>query len=230
MTSFNEQVHSATEMMASRPLIFSSQDVADFGGWGGLEDTIDVILNGHKSILQLNALQRCVGEGNYYIGRRIVINWWRRHTLRLARANVDYLTPRQIANSMSAALDKYPWDAPPSELMAMGRRLLIVTDGCVPGTLVSPWVTMLRANPAMVQVFNAILASDSPSCFFKGMTMVDIVNDVVKELPDRDADIVSSRFGLGERNPETLDSLGRRYGVSRERIRQIEVKTLKKFS
>jgi RNA polymerase sigma factor (sigma-70 family) len=46
--------------------------------------------------------------------------------------------------------------------------------------------------------------------------------------PARSADILSGRFGLGDDEPQTLEVLSRKYGVSRERIRQLEVKTLQK--
>jgi RNA polymerase primary sigma factor len=37
------------------------------------------------------------------------------------------------------------------------------------------------------------------------------------------------RFGLDDREPQTLDTIGRRFGVTRERIRQIEAKSLEKL-
>jgi RNA polymerase nonessential primary-like sigma factor len=48
------------------------------------------------------------------------------------------------------------------------------------------------------------------------------VNDVLSELPEREATIIRMRFGIGGRDPMTLDAIGEIYGVSRERIRQIE--------
>jgi RNA polymerase primary sigma factor len=37
------------------------------------------------------------------------------------------------------------------------------------------------------------------------------------------------RFGLNDREPQTLDTIGRKFGVTRERIRQIEAKSLEKL-
>ena len=48
-------------------------------------------------------------------------------------------------------------------------------------------------------------------------------------LPEREADVVSMRFGLTDGQPKTLDQIGKVYGVTRERIRQIESKTLAKL-
>lgn len=45
-------------------------------------------------------------------------------------------------------------------------------------------------------------------------------------LPDREAQIVSLRFGMSGRRAQTLEEIGQRFGVSRERIRQIEARAL----
>lgn len=52
---------------------------------------------------------------------------------------------------------------------------------------------------------------------------------VVRELPDREAEIVRRRFGLGDDESETLDEIGQRFNVSRERIRQLETRALRKL-
>jgi RNA polymerase primary sigma factor len=49
------------------------------------------------------------------------------------------------------------------------------------------------------------------------------------KLTDREADVLSLRFGLGEAEPETLESISQKYGLTRERVRQIEVAALKKL-
>jgi RNA polymerase primary sigma factor len=46
------------------------------------------------------------------------------------------------------------------------------------------------------------------------------------ELKENEREILMLRFGLNDCEPETLDTIGKRYGVTRERIRQIEAKSL----
>ncbi len=46
-------------------------------------------------------------------------------------------------------------------------------------------------------------------------------------LPEREADVLRWRFGTGERSTLTLEEIGRLFGVSRERVRQIEARALK---
>src|SRR5579862_1101487 len=48
-------------------------------------------------------------------------------------------------------------------------------------------------------------------------------------LSEREARVVSMRFGLTDGQPKTLDEIGKVYGVTRERIRQIESKTMSKL-
>lgn len=57
-----------------------------------------------------------------------------------------------------------------------------------------------------------------------------IVEEVLAELKDRQADVIRMRFGIGREAPMTLEEIGQFYGVTRERIRQIEVKALGRLS
>lgn len=52
---------------------------------------------------------------------------------------------------------------------------------------------------------------------------------VLATLPEREAGVISMRFGLQSGEPMTLDDIGRIYGVTRERIRQIEKKAMEKL-
>ncbi len=49
------------------------------------------------------------------------------------------------------------------------------------------------------------------------------------ELSDRDKEVIRMRFGLADGRPQTLEEVGKYFGVTRERIRQIEAKTLAKL-
>ncbi|HEX6236609.1 MAG TPA: RNA polymerase sigma factor RpoD [Acidimicrobiales bacterium] len=57
----------------------------------------------------------------------------------------------------------------------------------------------------------------------------DEVRNVLGELNDREKDVVVMRFGLDDEQPRTLEEVGKHFGVTRERIRQIESKTLAKL-
>ncbi len=55
------------------------------------------------------------------------------------------------------------------------------------------------------------------------------VNEVLGTLTQREADVLRLRFGLGDGTPQTLEEVGKAFNVTRERIRQIEAKALRKL-
>ncbi len=50
----------------------------------------------------------------------------------------------------------------------------------------------------------------------------DLVSRLLENLSERNRDVVSRRFGIGVKEPETLESIGDAYSITRERVRQIE--------
>lgn len=56
-----------------------------------------------------------------------------------------------------------------------------------------------------------------------------IVEGVLSTLSNREAEIIRMRFGIGRDRPMTLEEVGTHYGLSRERIRQVETKALRKL-
>lgn len=57
----------------------------------------------------------------------------------------------------------------------------------------------------------------------------DVVNAVLDTLSDREANILRLRFGIGGKKAMTLEEVGKEYGLTKERIRQIEAKALRKL-
>ncbi len=60
--------------------------------------------------------------------------------------------------------------------------------------------------------------------------MREVIRASLSELDERERTIISGRFGLDDEDVLTLEDLSKQFGVSRERIRQIEVKALEKLS
>jgi RNA polymerase primary sigma factor len=58
---------------------------------------------------------------------------------------------------------------------------------------------------------------------------IEQLRHVLDRLNERERTIIEMRYGLGERDPATLDEVGRHFNVTRERIRQIEAKALAKM-
>lgn len=57
----------------------------------------------------------------------------------------------------------------------------------------------------------------------------EIINTVLSTLEPREEEIIKLRFGLDGQEPLTLEQVGKKYGVTRERIRQLEDKALRKL-
>ena len=55
------------------------------------------------------------------------------------------------------------------------------------------------------------------------------VNEVLETLTPREAEVLRLRFGLRDGTPQTLEEVGKAFNVTRERIRQIEAKALRKL-
>ena len=68
--------------------------------------------------------------------------------------------------------------------------------------------------------------TDSPADVAQRRELVDAVSLELDHLPDRDRRIIDKRFGISSGEPQTLDDVAKQEGVTRERIRQIEQKTL----
>lgn len=59
--------------------------------------------------------------------------------------------------------------------------------------------------------------------------MKEQLAEVLKTLTPREEKVLRLRFGLDDGNPKTLEEVGKEFNVTRERIRQIEAKALRKL-
>jgi len=72
-------------------------------------------------------------------------------------------------------------------------------------------------------------SSESPSEVTSFSLLKDKLTDVLSSLNERERKVLELRFGLGDGFPRTLEEVGRTFRVTRERIRQIEAKALRKM-
>ena len=253
MATINEQIDGAITFLADRGVVFSHGDVAAYADMEDMEDIIEVGLRAQRAN---NVILPLDEHPKKFLKLSAVEKWWVNKVLRWAATGLDYLFPDQIARSMSLAFlpyDEQRWQTPPTSLLEVGQQWAMIADGCVPGTFVSPWASVLRANPHFVEAFRANFVSknsvswteelfddayiddnrrqfstDTTSLYF-GAPIDIAVDQALKFLPERESDIVRHRLGIGTGQTTTLEKLGVRHGVTRERIRQIEAKSMSKL-
>jgi RNA polymerase primary sigma factor len=61
------------------------------------------------------------------------------------------------------------------------------------------------------------------------MLLKEQLNNILASLPDRERRVIELRFGLGDGRRHTLDEVGQEFGITRERVRQIQKKALNKL-
>ncbi len=81
-------------------------------------------------------------------------------------------------------------------------------------------------------VFGDLVAGDGPlpEDEVESALRTEAVTQALALLPERERNVLSLRYGLGGSEPKTLEEIGRRLGIKRERVRQIEVDGLKRLA
>ena len=72
-------------------------------------------------------------------------------------------------------------------------------------------------------------SAENPAEMTSFSMLKERLQDVLKTLSDREQEVLALRFGLADGYPRTLEEVGKRFNVTRERIRQIEAKALRKM-
>ena len=236
MATVKEQIDAAISFLADRPAVFSAQDVADYADWEGHKTFLSIFPLDH-SIEDALRIQCTIGTVlrldesfstttlRLYLGVRSVRKWWVNSVLRWARTDLDYVTSTEIARAMSVAFDRRTWDAPPPNLLDVGQELAMVTDGCLPGTFVFPWTSLVRSNPQFREPLRTLCTYGMPIPWLD--SSLDITIDQV--MSPLEASIVRARLGIDTGRPPTLRSLADRHGLPERRIRQAENQAFSKL-
>lgn len=222
MFSVTELIDDTISELASQPFVFTASDVSAYADLAERDADIERALRLQCASQSILPLGEQLYDSCRYLGTTPVANWWIESTLRWVRAGVDCLTPAQLAREMALAFDVQNWTLPPASLMAVGRQRAMLADGYISGTCVFPWATVIRNNPKCKELFRSIIDSQT-------LSWESIIDEVLSGLTNREADIVRSRRGFDTGRTATLEQIGNRHGVTRERVRQVEAKAYRKL-
>lgn len=89
--------------------------------------------------------------------------------------------------------------------------------------------TVIDEEDTTVQELTPDLNSPEPFDFACHENVSEIISSVIDKLTEREKEVISLRFGFSGEKPKTLEETGQLLGLTRERIRQIQVKALDKM-
>ncbi len=166
--------------------------------------------------------------------------WWIKQSIKRALANqsktirlpvhmVDKISKmRRVAMSMSEELGREPTDDELAEEIGIDRGKLsqLKAASLRPASLDAP------ISDDDSTEFGEIVGddnADTPLELLSHKNMHGQLEGLLSVLDDRERSIIDARFGLNGQKPKTLEEVGQEFGVTRERIRQLQNIALKKL-
>ena len=168
-------------------------------------------------------------------------SWWIKQSIKRALANqsktirlpvhlVDKISKmRRVAMHMQEELGREPTDEELAEEMHMtaARVVQLRTAAIRPASLDAP-----VGDTADSDTLSDLVEDDhahTPYEELEEKTVNSMLRQLLDTLSEREAEILKYRFGLDGGEVQTLEDVGAKFGVTRERIRQIEAKALRKL-
>ena len=159
--------------------------------------------------------------------------WWIKQSIKRALANqsktirlpvhlVDKISKmRRVSLQISEELGREPTDDELAEEIGISRRKVsqIKTVSVRPASLDAP------ISDDDATEFGEIVADEdaqTPFELLRDKNLRDEVSDLLEVLDDRERKIILQRFGLDGGKPQTLEEVGKKFRVTRERIRQLQ--------
>jgi RNA polymerase primary sigma factor len=159
--------------------------------------------------------------------------WWIKQSIKRALANqsktirlpvhlVDKISKmKRAGHKLSERLGREPTDQELADVLGVPRAKVaqLRTISIRPASLDAP----IGEDDATE--FSEIVGDEnalSPFELLRDKTLRQDVRDILEELEPREAEILTLRFGLDGNKPKTLEEVGRKFKVTRERVRQIQ--------
>ena len=167
-------------------------------------------------------------------------SWWIKQSIKRALANqsktirlpvhmVDKISRmRRISNMLSEALGREPTDSELAEELGIPRTKLAMLKQASqrPASLDAPIGE--DENSDYSDIIGDEKAVD-PALALESKSMHNQIDDLLANLDEREMRIIDARFGLNGQKPRTLEEIGLEFGVTRERIRQLQNVALAKM-
>ena len=158
--------------------------------------------------------------------------WWIKQSIKRALANqsktirlpvhlVDKISKmRRVSNQMTEELGREPTDDELAEEIGLAS--------CKVSALKTASIRPTSLDQPIGDLVGDIEAQD-PFEMLRDKDLRDEVGDLLEVLDDRERRIINSRFGLDGKKPKTLEEVGEKFHVTRERIRQLQNIALSKL-
>ena len=160
-------------------------------------------------------------------------SWWIKQSIKRALANqsktirlpvhmVDKISRmRRISNMLAEALGREPTDSELAEELGIPRTKLAMLKQASqrPASLDAPIGEDEGSD------YSDIIGDEKaidPALALESKSMHNQIDDLLANLDERETRIIDARFGLNGQKPRTLEEIGLEFGVTRERIRQLQ--------
>jgi len=224
----------ARELMITANLRLVVKIARDYQGMG--LPLLDLINEGNIGLIK--------GVQRFKLGRGAKLSsyasWWIRQSIRRALSNqsktirlpvhvIDKMTHiRKAELKLRETLDREPTDEEIADELGLkaGRVRLYRDAARAPVSLDSP---VGEDDTTSVAEHVADANAADPLAQLVSNNDQELVREVLASLDARESRILTMRFGLDDGQPKTLEAVGERLGVTRERIRQIQEQALQKM-